>query len=101
MTTLSAAQPPDLVVALKEARIDPTLEGPALVEALQRAIAVHRGSFTWKPIHMGWVVMLHYPERRTFFAQSLEEALTWCLLWVMAARRQGDPAGRVGERSSS
>jgi hypothetical protein len=100
MTTLSATQPPALVAELAEVGIDPTLEGPALCEALQRAIPSHRGSCTWQPIHTGWVVTLHYPERRTFFGQSLEEALAWCLLWVIAPRRQRDAAGRVGGPSS-
>ena len=95
MTTLSATQPADLVAALAEVGIDPTLEGPALCEALQRAIAWQRGSCTWQPIHIGWVVTLHYPERRTFFGQSLAESLAWCLLWVLARQRQGqrDAAG--------
>ena len=100
MTTLSATQPADPGAALAEVGIDPTLKGPALCEALQRAIALDRGSCTWQPIYLGWVVTLHYPERRSFFGQSLEEALAWCLLWVVAQRRR-DTAAQVGGRSSS
>ena len=100
MTTLSATQPADLAAALAEVGIDPMLNGPALCEALQRTIALQRGSCSWQPIYMGWVVTLHYPERRTFFGQSLEDALTWCLLWVIEPRQPRDAAGRVGGPSS-
>ena len=89
MTTLSTARPPDLVAALTEAGIDPTLEGPALQEALHRTIALRRGCCSWQPIHTGWVVTLHYPESRTFFGLSLEDALAGCLLSVIA-REGGD-----------
>jgi hypothetical protein len=88
MMTLSATHPPDLVAELAAVGIEPTLEGPALPEAMLRAIALHGDSCAWKPIHISWAVTLHYPERRTFFGQSLKEALTWCLLWVIAHERK-------------
>ena len=75
MTTLSTARFPDLVAALTEAGIDPTVEGQALQEALHRAIALRYGCCSWQPIHTGWVVTLHYPESCAFFGLSLEDAL--------------------------
>lgn len=87
MRTMSPTQLPELEAMLAEAGIDPALDGPALQEALQRAIALHHGGCTWKPIHTGWVVTLHSPESRTFFGTSLEDALAWCLLWVRARER--------------
>lgn len=53
MTTLSTARPPDLVTALSEVGIDPTLEGPAQQEALHRAMALRRACCTWKRIRAG------------------------------------------------
>ena len=93
MTALSATRPPELEVVLTAAGIDPALDGPDLQEVLQQSLA-HRGSCcTWTPIHTGWVVTLHYPEVRTFFGTSLEDALSWCLLWVMA-REDGTEVSR-------
>ena len=43
MTTLSTMRPPEPMALLTEAGIDPNLTGPALQEALHRAIALHRG----------------------------------------------------------
>ena len=87
MTTPSTTRPPELMAALTEGGIIPTLEGPALQEPLHRAIVLRRGCCTWKPIHTGWVVSLHYPESRTFFGVSLDDALAWCLLWVIVRQR--------------
>jgi hypothetical protein len=28
-------------------------------------------------------VMLYSPEEHTFFGRTLEEALAWCLVWLM------------------
>jgi hypothetical protein len=58
----------------------------ALQEAVHRAIALHRRSCTWTEVHAGWVVTLRFPERRRFFGTTLEEALTWCLAWVMGEK---------------
>jgi len=30
------------------------------------------------------VVTLHSPEEQDFYDRSLEEALAWCLVWLMA-----------------
>ena len=75
---------------LTRAGIDPELEGADLQEALHRAIAMRRCSCTWAKVHAGWVVTLQFPEPRRFFGETLEEALTWCLAWVM-----GGEAGRT------
>jgi hypothetical protein len=76
----------DLRAVLIRAGIDPLLEGEALQEAVHRAIALHRRSCTWTEVHAGWVVTLRFPERRRFFGTTLEEALTWCLAWVMGEK---------------
>jgi hypothetical protein len=31
-----------------------------------------------------WVVTLHSPEEQDFSGEALEEALAWCLVWLMA-----------------
>ena len=74
----------DLAAVLTRAGIDPAQEGADLQEAVHRAIAMRRCSCTWTKIHTGWVVTLQFPEPRRFFGTTLEEALTWCLAWIMA-----------------
>ena len=66
------------------AGVDPALEGRALQHALRREIAHRRGSCSWTVDHAGWVVALHSLEEQTFSGETLEEALTWCLVWLMA-----------------
>ncbi len=73
----------DLARVLAWAGIDPELEGEDLQEALHRAIALRRYSCTWTKLHTGWVVTLQFPEQRRFFGETLEDALAWCLAWVM------------------
>ncbi len=34
--------------------------------------------------HAGWVVMLLSPEEQAFYGRTLEEALAWCLVYLMA-----------------
>jgi hypothetical protein len=75
---------PDLVGAVAQAGVDPTLEGRALQDARRRAIATRRGSYSWTVDHAGWVVTLHSPEEQDFYGKTLEEALAWCLVWLMA-----------------
>jgi hypothetical protein len=48
------------------------------------AIASRRGYCDWTVDHAGWVVMLLSPEEETFYGKTLEEALAWCLVWLMA-----------------
>jgi hypothetical protein len=69
---------------LTQAGIDPALEGADLQEAVHRAIAMRRCSCTWAKVHAGWVVTLQFPEPHRFFGETLEDALTWCLAWIMA-----------------
>jgi hypothetical protein len=66
--------------------VDPTLEGQALQDALHEAIATRGGSCWWDIDHAGckWVVTLNSPEEQLFYGRTLEEALAWCLIWLMA-----------------
>lgn len=75
---------PDLAGAVAQAGVDPTLEGRALQDALRRAIASRRGYCSWDVDHAGWVVALHSPEEHDFSGRTLEEALAWTLVWLMA-----------------
>jgi hypothetical protein len=79
-----AALAPDLTGAVAQAGVDPTLERRALQTALRRAIASRRGYCDWTVDHAGWVVILMSPEEHEFYGKTLEEALTWCLVWLMA-----------------
>ena len=64
--------------------VDPTLEGRALQFALRREIAHRRGYNSSTVDHAGWVVTLHSSEEQDFYGKTLEEALPWCLVWLMA-----------------
>jgi hypothetical protein len=35
------------------------------------------------------VVTLHSPEEQEFYGRTLEEALAWCLVWLMAPELGG------------
>ena len=74
---------PALAAVMTRAGISAELEGPDLQEALHQAIALRRCSCTWTKVQAGWVVTLQFPEPRRFFGLTLEEALAWCLAWVM------------------
>ena len=63
--------------------VDPTLEGRGLQDALREAIATRSGYCSWDVDHAGWVVTLDAPERHEFYGKTLEEALAWCLVWLM------------------
>jgi hypothetical protein len=78
------ALPRDLAGTVAYAGVDPTLEGRALQDALRREIAYRRGYCDWTVDHAGWVVMLLSPEQHDFYGKTLEEALAWCLVWLMA-----------------
>jgi hypothetical protein len=71
--------------AIAEAGVDPTLEGRAVQDALRPAIATRRGSCDWTVDHAGWVVTLYSPDEQEFYGRTLEEALAWCLVWLMAS----------------
>ncbi len=38
----------------------------------------------WTVGHASWVVTLHSPKEEIFSGKTLEEALAWCLGWLMA-----------------
>jgi predicted RNase H-like HicB family nuclease len=42
--------------------------------------------------HGNWVVTPHSPEEQDFTGKTLEEALAWCLVWLMA-KGTGHPKG--------
>ena len=73
-------------------RVDPTLDGRALQAALRRAIATRGGACWWEVDHAGRVVTRHSPKEQGFFGRTLDEALAWCLVWLMA-KRTGHPEG--------
>jgi hypothetical protein len=75
---------PDLADAVAQAGVDPTLEGRALQDALLGAIATRRGHSSRTVHHAGWVVSLHLPEKQDFSGKTLEGALAWCLVRLMA-----------------
>jgi len=54
-----------------------------LRDALRRAIATRRGYCSCTVDHAGWVVTLHSQEEHDFYGKTLEEALAWCLVWLM------------------
>jgi hypothetical protein len=76
--------PRDLAGTIAHAGVDPTLEGRTLQNALRAAIATRGGYCWWTVDQAGWVVTLDSPERQEFFGRTLEEALAWCLVWLMA-----------------
>ena len=82
-TVLAPDDPSGAPGAVAQAGVDPTLEGRALQDALHLAIAIRRGSCSWDVDHAGWVVTLHSPDEQDFYGRTLEEALAWCLVWLM------------------
>lgn len=55
-----------------------------LQDALQRTIGGQCGYVVWDVDRIGWRVDLLVPDRESFHAGNLKEALAWCLVWVMA-----------------
>jgi hypothetical protein len=49
------------------------------------------GSCSWTVDHAGWVVTRHSPAEQTIYGRTLEEALAWCLVWLMALELGGGP----------
>ncbi len=43
------------------------------------------GYYSWDVDHASWVATLHSPEEPDFSGTTLEEALAWCLIWLMAS----------------
>jgi hypothetical protein len=52
--------------------------------ALHAAIATRGGYCWWDVDHAGWVVTLRSPGEQTFNGKTLEEAMAWCLVSLMA-----------------
>ena len=42
--------------------------------------------------HASWVVTLHSPEEQDSSGKALDEALAWCLVWLMAPGFGIDPS---------
>ena len=82
----------DLAGAVAQAGVDTTREGRALQDALRAAIVTRRGYGPLTVDDARWVVTLHSPEEHDFSGTALEEALTWCLVWLMATGT-GHPKG--------
>jgi phage terminase large subunit-like protein len=74
----------DRAATIAQTGVDPTLEGLDLQDAILSAIADRRGYLSWDVDHADWLVFLHHPEEETFHGRTLEEALAWCLVWLMA-----------------
>ena len=81
----------DLAGTVAYAGVDPTLVGRALQDALRAAIATRGGYCWWDVDHAGWVVTLSSPEEQTLYGKTLEEALAWCLVWLMAPEIEVGP----------
>jgi hypothetical protein len=79
---------PDLARTVAYAGVDPTFESRALQDALMREIAHCRGYYSWDVDDTGWVVTLVAPEQHEFSGRTLEEALAWCLVWLMAPNQK-------------
>src|SRR4051812_836490 len=75
--------PWNLAGTVAYAGVDPTLEGRALQDALRAAIATRGGYCSWTVDHARWLVTLDSP-REQFYGRTLEEALAWFLVWLMA-----------------
>jgi transcriptional regulator with XRE-family HTH domain len=83
----------DLAAAVARAGVDPTAQPRQLQDALKAAIADRRGYVDWDVDHAGWVVESLRPERETFRGRTPEEALAWCLVWLMVEELEvGPPA---------
>ena len=76
--------PADLAAAIAWAGVDTGLPPRPLQDALKGAIADRQGYCAWDVDHAGWVVTLSSSEEQDFNGQTLEEALAWCLVWLMA-----------------
>jgi hypothetical protein len=75
---------PDLADSSAQAGVDPMLAGRELQDALLSAVGDRRGYLSQDVDHAGWPVFLHHPEEQTLYGRTLEAALAWCLVWLMA-----------------
>jgi hypothetical protein len=51
----------------------------------QMPYRMRHGYCWWDVDHAGWVVTLDSPERQELSCRTLEKALAWCLVWLMAS----------------
>ncbi len=52
--------------------------------------------------HAGWVVTLHSPDEQDVSGKTLEEALAWCLVWLMTPELgTGSAAGTLPRTQST
>ena len=58
-------------------------------DGLRRAIADRCGYVDWDYDDQGWVVFLLSPERESFRGATVQEALAWCLVWLMVEEFSG------------
>lgn len=76
---------PDFAATIAQADVDPTLKGRALPDAIRSAIADRRVYLSWDVDRAGWPVILYHPEEQTFHDRTLEAALAWCLVCLIAS----------------
>ena len=81
--------PADLALAVARAGVDPTADRHAVQDALKRAIGDRGGYCDWGYDEVGWVVYLLAPAREEFRGATCQEALAWCLVWLMAEELSG------------
>ena len=78
------ALPRDLAAAVARAGVDPTAAPRALQDAPKATVTDRRGYVAWDVDHAGWRVDLLLPQRERFRGGTPEEALAWCLVWLLA-----------------
>ena len=66
------------------------------VDRLRAAIARHGGECDWRVDSSGWVVTLHLPQERTFIGQTLEAALSACVVWLTPSMPTVTSARHIG-----
>jgi hypothetical protein len=76
--------------------LDSDLTGCVAQAGLDAALAGRRGSCPWDVDHAGWIVTLQSPDEQDFSGKTLEEALAWCLVWLMAKGTLGDWGHELG-----
>jgi hypothetical protein len=90
---LAAPLPAGLAAAVARAGVNPTADRRTVQDALRRAIAGRGGYVDWDYDEDGWVVFLLAPEREEFRGATVQEALAWCLVWLMVGELGGGAIG--------
>jgi hypothetical protein len=70
----------------RPARVLPSFHRPGTRSTAAVFSPTRRGDCSSDVDHAGctWVVILSSPEQQQFYGRTLEEALAWCLVWLMA-----------------